>query len=147
MADSVVIDASFAFRLLLPGPRQASCRELMERWRGEGSSLSAPSLWIYEVTSALCKAVHFDQLTRDEGRRALALAHSLEVRLVVPDAGLTGSAYGWTLRLGRASAYDSFYVALAERAGAALWSADHRLVDALVNHGVTWAYWIGGDAP
>jgi predicted nucleic acid-binding protein len=37
----------------------------------------------------------------------------------------------WTLRLNRAAAYDSFYLALAERLGCNLWTADRRLWQAV----------------
>ena len=36
-------------------------------------------------------------------------------------------AYDWTLRLRRAAAYDSFYLALAETLGVDLWTTDRRL--------------------
>ncbi len=132
MIDSVLIDASFAFRLLLSGPLQSRARELVDGWLGEGYQLMAPSLWLYEITSALCKSVHFQGLSEDEGRLALNLAHSLGVHLVMPDEELSAHAYTWTLSLGRASAYDSFYLALAERLGCELWTADKRLANAAV---------------
>jgi len=87
----------------------------------------APDLWLYEVTSALAKAVHFEVLTEDEGRRALGLLQRLDVRLVPPDATQAVLAYDWTLRLRRAAAYDSFYLALAETLGAELWTTDLHL--------------------
>lgn len=102
----------------------------MGEWRRDGKGLVAPSLWMYEIASALCKAEHFQHLTRDEARVALSLAQRLEVRLVLPDTELTDAAVSWTHRLGRASAYDSFYLALAERLGCELWTADQRLAGA-----------------
>jgi predicted nucleic acid-binding protein len=127
MANATVIDAGFALGLVLPGPEQARLEAMAGGWRSAGVRLAAPALWFYEVTSALTKAVHFGALTEDEGRRALGLLAGLEVRLVPPDAPQAALAYDWTLRLRRAAAYDSFYLALAEALGADLWTTDRRL--------------------
>jgi predicted nucleic acid-binding protein len=127
MPSTLVVDAGIALKLVLPGPDQARLRALADEWRRDGAALVAPDLWLYEVTSALAKAVHFEVLTEDEGRRALGLLHRLDVRLVPPDATQVVLAYDWTRRLRRAAAYDSFYLALAETLGADLWTTDRRL--------------------
>jgi predicted nucleic acid-binding protein len=56
------------------------------------------------------------------------LAQRLGVELHAPQDALARSAYEWTLRLNRGAAYDSFYLALAERLRCELWTADQRLV-------------------
>ena len=127
MPSTLVVDAGLALRLVLPGPEQARLQALAAEWRRDGAALVAPDLWLYEVTSALAKAVHFEVLTDDEGRRALGLLHRLEVRLTPPDAAQAALAYDWTRRLRRAGAYDSFYLALAETLGVDLWTTDRRL--------------------
>ena len=66
-------------------------------------------------------------MTPAEGERAWQLADSLGVALVTPDGDLVMTAYKWTARLNRGAAYDSYYLALAERPGRALWTADRRL--------------------
>ena len=132
-----VIDASFAFRLILPGPHQKRCQTLVTQWHTEGYALCAPTLWLYEITSALRKGVHFGQITRDEGQQALTLAQKLGVRLFSPDDAQTRLAFDWTMRLERAAAYDSFYLALAKTLRGELWTADKRLVHAA---GVSWVH-------
>lgn len=127
MPSTLVVDAGLALKLVLPGPEQSRLQALADEWRRDGAALVAPDLWLYEVTSALAKAVHFEVLTEDEGRRALGLLHKLEVRLVPPDGAQAALAYDWTLRLRRAGAYDSFYLALAETLGVDLWTTDRRL--------------------
>jgi len=94
-------------------------------------------LWLYEITSALCKAVHFGQITRDEGQQALTLAQKLGVQLFPPDDAQTRLAFDWTRRLRRAAAYDSFYLALAKALRGEMWTADKRLVNAA---GVSWIH-------
>lgn len=142
MTKSLVVDASFAFKLILPGPRQAHFRELMTQWKQDSYEMYAPSLWVYEITSALCKVVHFGQLRPDEGTRALALAQGLEVRLIPPDDTQARLAFDWTMRLNRAAAYDSFYLALAETLGCELWTTDRHLVNAVAQ---PWVRWVGDD--
>jgi predicted nucleic acid-binding protein len=127
MTGCIVVDASFAFRLIVPGPTQALYLEQAARWGEGGCALYAPTLWLYEMTSALCKLARLSELTQDEARQALALVPELGVQLVSPDSLLARSALEWTLRLNRAAAYDSFYLALAEALECELWTADQRL--------------------
>ena len=139
MGTYLVIDASFAFRLMLPGPHQKRCQTLVTQWHREGYVLCAPTLWLYEITSALCKGVHFGQITRDQGQQALILAQKLGVQLFPPDDAQTILAFGWTMQPKRAAAYDSFYLALAKTLRSELWTADKRLVHAA---GVSWVHLI-----
>ena len=104
-----------------------------------GATLYAPTLWLYEVTSALTKAVHFDILTETEGRQALKLAQGLDLQLIHPDNTLVELAYDWTRRLNRIAAYDSFYLALTESLSAEFWTADKRLANAV---SVPWVQYI-----
>ena len=61
-------------------------------------------------------------------------------RVAAPDDELVRKALAWTLRLGRAAAYDSFYLALADRLGCDLWSADWYLARAV---DVAWVRVVG----
>jgi predicted nucleic acid-binding protein len=140
MPKPLVVDASFTFRLVLPGPEQASFRSLVDGWLHDGCELHAPTLWVYEMTSALCKVVRFGELTPEEGKRSLALAQMLGIQLVPPDTEQIRTAFDWTMRLDRAAAYDSFYLALAERLRCDLWTAD-RLHNAIEQE---WVRWAGG---
>jgi len=74
--------------------------------------------------------VHFGQLSSDIGRAGLRLAYQLGVDLYPPDEEMALKALAWTGRLGRAAAYDSFYLALAESLACELWTVDQRLVRA-----------------
>lgn len=130
MTGTVVVDASFAFQLILPGPRQASFQAQVRQWKQGDCELRAPALWLYEMTSALCKGVRLGELDPDEGRRALALAQRLGVNLIPPDDIQARLAFEWTLRLNRVAAYDSFYLALAEALHCDLWTADRHLCNA-----------------
>lgn len=126
-----VIDASVALKLVLPNPIQEECKALIGRLVTEGTELVAPSLWAYETTSALCKAVLFGQLTPDESHLTLTQLMALRIRLVPPDDSQSRLALDWTLRLHRGSAYDSYYLALADALQCNLWTADQRLLNAV----------------
>lgn len=140
MTECVVIDASFALNLILPGTRQAHFQTLIEQWEKDGMVLCAPALWLYEITSALSKAVHFGDLTPDEGKRVLALVQKLDIQLRPPDGVQADLAFDWTMRLHRGAAYDSFYLALAEMLECELWTADKRLHNAAA---APWVHWAG----
>lgn len=135
-----IIDASIAIRAILPNPLQGYCQALVQTFADVQPV--APTLWVYETTSAISKAVHFDQLTENEGRQALEQVDALGVQLFVPDLEQNRIASGWTRRLKRASAYDSFYLALAEALGCDLWTADKRLYNALTDTQLEWLHWI-----
>jgi predicted nucleic acid-binding protein len=141
MTDGVVIiDASIAIKAILPNPLQGHCRALVQTF-AEVQPV-APALWIYETTSAISKAVHFKQLTPKEGGQALKQVDALGVRLFVPEIEQNRSAFDWTLRLKRASAYDSFYLALAQALECDFWTADKRLFNALKDARLDWLHWI-----
>jgi predicted nucleic acid-binding protein len=143
MPKPVVVDASLVFRLILPSPIQADVQSLVAGWLADGYEMQAPSLWVYEITSALCKTVYFGQITEEEGERTLALAGRLGVHSVAPHDELVRGAFAWTRRLDRAAAYDSFYLALAEGLGCALWTADRRLSNAV---DLPWVHLAGAPA-
>lgn len=128
--NAVVVDANLIVHALLPGDLQKAAQQQLTAWRSSGIRLHAPSLWRYEVVSALNKSVHFGRLTDAEAQRLLSLIESFGVELHLPDAALWQSAYNWTRKLNRASAYDSFYVALAESLNCRLWTMDQRLANA-----------------
>lgn len=140
MPKSVVIDASFTIRLLAPNPLQIACREQMNLWQKQGVVLVAPALWANEITSALTKAVHFGQMSLQNGETMLELAFTLPIQLLTPDAQKATQAFKWTFRLQRAAAYDSFYLALADELDCELWTADKKLVN---NTGESWVRYVG----
>jgi len=107
----------------------------MERWLQEGYELLAPDLWLYEMTTALCKAAYFGLVTAEEAENSLSLVSELAIQLVAADAEQARLAFAWTRRLNRAAAYDSFYLALAESLGSELWTVDRRLHTAV---GLPW---------
>ena len=74
------------------------------------------------------RSVTFKEFSRDQAEAMLALITEFDFAVIAPDAAQIQRAFDWTLRLRRAAAYDSFYLALAETTSDGLWTADERLV-------------------
>jgi predicted nucleic acid-binding protein len=141
MNDSlVVIDASVAVKAVLPDALQGHCLAFVQRF-AEVQPV-APALWAHETTSAIAKTVHFGEITEKEGHQALEKLDALGVRLFVADIEQNYAAFDWTLRLKRASAYDSYYLVLAQALECDFWTADKRLFNALQETRLGWVHWI-----
>ena len=126
----LVLDASVGYHLFVPQPRQSQLQGLLSTRLATGCSFIAPTLWRYEVTSTLTKALQQRLLTPNETADALAHSLSFPIRLSEPDHELTRAAFAWTVKLQGVAAYDSFYLALAQQAQCELWTYDRRLANA-----------------
>ena len=131
MTKFLVMDSSFAVRLVVPHSEHALFAGQHAQWIQDGLQIYAPTLWVYEVTSSLGKYHKFGQMTLDEVSEAIEAVLDLDVELVRPDKALALQANKWRAKLNREAAYDSFYVALAERLQCDLWTADKKLVNAV----------------
>jgi predicted nucleic acid-binding protein len=139
-SDLVVIDASVALKAVLPNPLQARCLVLVQTF--VEVQPVAPALWAYETTSVIAKAVYFREITEKEARLTLEKLDGLGVRLFVADSEQNEAAFEWTLKLKRASAYDSYYLALAQALECDFWTADKRLFNSLQETHIGWLHWI-----
>ncbi|HEX9666793.1 MAG TPA: type II toxin-antitoxin system VapC family toxin [Thermodesulfobacteriota bacterium] len=141
--DKVCIDASLALKWVLPEIYTNRAQEVLRNWLLEGVSLVAPTLFIYEIASALRNKVHRQVITLKEGFSALNQIRSGNIELIYQPELVE---MGWAIseRLGLPTAYDSFYLALAEHEGCEFWTADENLVNILENNKIKWARWIGG---
>lgn len=135
-----VVDASLALKLVLPDPLREQCRARIDQLMRAGFRLAAPTLWAYETTSTVCRAIHFGHLTAEEGSRVLEHLDALGVQQMPPTQAQNQRALEWSLRLKRAAAYDSYYLVLAEALECDLWTADQRLANAAQ---MPWVRWVG----
>jgi predicted nucleic acid-binding protein len=135
---AVVVDANIALGALLELPYSARCAALFENWLVTRTPLYAPVLWGYEVVSGLRKAVALKAVPSARANEALEQLHQLGVATVAPDLELHRAALRWADRLGQLVAYDAQYLALAERLGATLWTADRRLAERAHAAGAEW---------
>ena len=136
----VAIDASLAMRIILPTPSSPDVERLFAEWREAGARVISSMLWLAESVSAIRKAVFARAITDSEGRDALADLLRLGVEPVAIDPDQCHSALQWAERLGQSRAYDGFYLGLAEKLGAPLWTADKRLANAARRLGMNWVH-------
>ncbi len=100
-------------------------------------------LWFVESVSAIRKAVFARAITGSEGQAALADLLRLGAEPFAIDSGQCRSALHWAERLGQSRAYDGFYLALAEKLDAPLWTADKRLANPARQAGIAWVHSVG----
>ncbi|NPV87619.1 MAG: type II toxin-antitoxin system VapC family toxin [Anaerolineae bacterium] len=141
----VVLDASVVIKAILPNPLQRHCQACIAGF--SNLKPAAPMLWAYETTSAITKAVHFKQITEAEALLALGIINALGVQLFIPDEEHNIAAFQWAKRLKRASAYDAYYLALAQTLECHFWTADNRLINALKDANVDWLHHVGEMKP
>lgn len=142
---TLVVDASVAVWAILPvlQGKDADAAERFIEWSEQGVALTAPAWWAAECTTAIRRAVFAKVITERRARDAILDLFALEVQMVPVDATLCQSALEWSARLKQAKAYDGFYVALAQKLGVELWTADKRLATAAQQTRLKWVRWIG----
>jgi len=120
-----VVDASVVVKWFVPEVHAGAARNLLR----EDFALSAPDLVRAEVGNVLWKKWRRDQLSSEvvEGVLRDLRSFTLEIETSEP---LMGAAWD-VARLYDRSFYDGLYVALAERTGCPLVTADRRLYNSL----------------
>uniref|UniRef100_B0T1Z6 Ribonuclease VapC n=1 Tax=Caulobacter sp. (strain K31) TaxID=366602 RepID=B0T1Z6_CAUSK len=121
MSDEIVLDASVAVDWLFLGPGSAAALTFMR----QGAWRIAPDLIFAEFASAATKFVRRGLTSKAVAGAAVARLPRL-IDEVAPLADLAEPAYEVATRHGF-SAYDSIYLALAQRRGLRLVTADARL--------------------
>lgn len=128
---TVVLDAGVVLKALLPEPDRIVYKNWLDAQFRNGARLVAPTLWLYETSSVLAKAVYQGRIDESTGRAALDLVHRFDIELVVPGAAQSHRAFAWARKLNRAHAYDGFYLALAEESHCAFYTTDKKLIRAV----------------
>ncbi|MDO9707008.1 type II toxin-antitoxin system VapC family toxin [Paracraurococcus lichenis] len=121
---TLVVDASIVLKLYLDEAGSAEAEALLSR----PLLFAAPELLLAEVGNAAWKAVRRGGMTRDQARDALRELSNGPI-VLTPLAELAAAATDLALRRDH-PVYDCFYVALAQREGAPLVTADARLASA-----------------
>lgn len=121
-----VLDASVAHKWVLPEPDSAQAVRLRDDYRAGTHDLLAPDVFAVEVAHALVKAERQGIIVSPAG--AVKLTDVLRsVPVLHPYLPLLTRAFD-IASAGRIGVYDCLYVALAEREGCELVTADDRLV-------------------
>lgn len=139
----VVIDANIGLALVVNLPYSQAAEQKLAAWREKGNDLTVPGLWWYEVVSGLRKAVQARLLTSRDTLAALDDLATLGIVVHAASVETHRSALAWAERLKQIAAYDSQYLALAEKLGSDLWTADQHLAQNAKQLGLQWVQWIG----
>ncbi len=141
MSDSwICVDASCVVRLVAE-PDDTATRQAWDRWLADEPGLVAPTLLHYEVTNALYRYQKQGTRTAPAVRSALQTTLALPIQLV-GDSALHAEALDLASQFSLPAAYDAHYLAVAQRFGAAFWTTDRRLVDA-VQSALSWVHLVG----
>jgi predicted nucleic acid-binding protein len=141
----VCADSGVALKLVFAEADSPLAEVLWRAWDAEQTTVIAPSLWAYEVTSVVRKRVYRGLSPADLEEETFEALHRLPVQLSRP-AGLHRRARELAQHFGRPATYDSHYLALAEMAGCEFWTADERLFNA-VRDQLGWVRWLGSYRP
>ena len=117
----VVIDANAALEMAFEGERGDALRDLLL----QGEEAIAPSVFHSEVSNACFKYAAFGSMGEEKALVLLDRAEAL-VDCFYDDASLAKEALSESIRY-RHPAYDMFYLVLARRTGATLFTLDRKM--------------------
>lgn len=130
-----VVDAGVALPLFIQGPLSETAAALFDGLAAEPPvGLFVPDLFYIEVTNVLWKYVRWQGLDPALAQEYVAQLGRLHLQST-PTAELMGDALALAVTHS-ISAYDACYLALAQRTGLPLLSADARLVNAIGDPGL-----------
>ena len=128
-SSALCLDANLVIRYLQDEPTP-SVRQLWQEWLGEGRQLHAPSLIYYEVASGLHRLERAGKMTTLAATKALVMACEIPIEVHRDEAlHVHASRLARDHRL--PATCDAHYLALAERLGIELWTADAKLAGAV----------------
>jgi predicted nucleic acid-binding protein len=128
---TVVVDANILIAFVLADePLHTQAKQLITSWHDANEDLVAPRLFRSEITAVIRKAVYQQRITAEQGRALLEQVLSYPMTFYEDD-DLLKEAYELAVRFNRPRAYDSQYMALAERFDCEVWTADERLVNSI----------------
>jgi len=134
-SSTVCVDANVVVKSIL-FPEDA-IQDLWKSWQTNGIRLVAPTLLFYEVANSLYQYQKRGDISADVIRRVYDTALALPFTLI-GDASLHRRAIVLAATYRLPAAYDAHYLALAEHLGIDLYTADVRLVNALLPFKVDW---------
>lgn len=124
---STCVDASLAIKWLSYEPGSDTAIAWLNAHAGD--EIIAPVLLPMEAASVLRQKVCRGEMSAGEALQALKLLERLNIRLFW-DWSLLERAFSLAAELDQPTAYDMVYLALAEKEGAELWTADARFASA-----------------
>ena len=122
---AICVDASFIARLFV-GPDDSRAWRLLDGWIEQDAAIYSPTLLLYELTNVFYRYHRAGYLSPASVELVLDAVSELPLRLE-PHGSLVKPALRVASTLRLPAAYDAYYLALAERYDADLWTADGRL--------------------
>jgi len=136
-----VLDATVALKWQFKDEEVTSAAmALLEDFVDGKIELITPTLFSYEILSAINVAINRKRIGEEAGYRALDYITSLGIGLRNFD-NLIGTAFYMARRYGLSS-YDCAYIALAEKEKCDLFTGDRKLLNSVKNR-LPWVKWIG----
>lgn len=133
----MIIDASVLLSALFPDEAQQQAQCVIRDYTADRFTLFAPSLLTYEVTNAIWQGVRRQRIALTQAEEMLQTFDALGINL---EPVSWFEMLHWAVKYNR-SAYDASYLALAQRRGEQLITADLRLYNAVQNH-LKWVIWL-----
>lgn len=145
MSGPVVVDASIALKWIVKEPYTPEARALLTGWTADGTSLLVPSLISSEIANALFERVRRGEFAVDEAAQFMSTFLLISLNFVA-DPAIAARALELAAHYSLKAVYDAHYLALAEREGCELWTADERLWNTVKDR-LAWVKWIGNVQP
>jgi predicted nucleic acid-binding protein len=137
----ICVDASLALKLVLAEPDSDLAQAQWQTWTEAGIEIISPDLFVYETTSVLRNRVYRKEITQSEADEAFRILESLDINYHQP-AAIRPSGWELARRLNRPTAYDAFYLALAQEESSTFWTGDKRLYNAVKDQ-LKWVHALG----
>jgi predicted nucleic acid-binding protein len=128
----VILDSGILIASVYPETLTQQAQHLIKQLQEDDVTVHAPHLLRYELIAVSRKAVYQKRVTAEEGLQARDRLLSYPVILHFDDA-LLKRGYELSAKYNRPTAYDSQYLALAERLSCDFWTADERMFNSVQN--------------
>jgi predicted nucleic acid-binding protein len=141
LAEVVVIDSSILIASVFVETFTERAKALLLHWQQHNIQLAAPRLFHYEIIAVARKAASQERITAQEAvaARDYMLSYPVDTHI---DIALLKRAYDFAVQFNRPTAYDSQYLAVAERLQCDFWTADEKLFNA-IHRQLDWVKWVG----
>ncbi len=140
MSDVVVVDTSIVIKWVLSEPDTHAAEMLLINWSSKKVTVLAPTLLAYEVANVLYQNVRKGTISQERAKEALA--EILNMGMVLDSSQISDigrRSIELSKQFGLPATYDAHYLALAEREGCELWTADTRMWKA-IHTNLTWVH-------